>query len=96
MSRASTAPVSASSLRIMANQIARAAISAASNAAAAQGDILVTNEAISQLNAQFLGSAGAPASATAPGVQDQIAWDANYLYICVAPDTWKRVAIATW
>jgi|TARA_R100000081_G_C4765855_1_gene142696 hypothetical protein len=38
----------------------------------------------------------APASATASGVTGQIATDANYIYVCTATDTWKRVAISTW
>lgn len=37
-----------------------------------------------------------PASAADTGNAGDIAWDANYLYACVASDTWKRVAIATW
>jgi hypothetical protein len=37
-----------------------------------------------------------PASATATGTTGQISFDANYLYICVATNTWKRVAIAAW
>jgi len=37
-----------------------------------------------------------PASAAAAGDQGQICWDANYIYVCVATNTWKRVAIATW
>jgi len=37
-----------------------------------------------------------PASASATGTAGQIAWDADYIYICTATDTWKRVAIATW
>jgi hypothetical protein len=37
-----------------------------------------------------------PASATATGTSGMIRWDANYIYICTATDTWKRVAIATW
>jgi hypothetical protein len=37
-----------------------------------------------------------PASAGAAGEQGQIAWDTNYIYICVAANTWKRVAISTW
>ena len=37
-----------------------------------------------------------PSSATAAGTAGEIAWDANYVYICVASNTWKRVAIATW
>lgn len=37
-----------------------------------------------------------PASASASGSEGQIAWDANYVYVCTATNTWKRVAIATW
>ena len=37
-----------------------------------------------------------PASAAAAGTVGTIAWDADYIYICTAANTWKRVAIATW
>ena len=37
-----------------------------------------------------------PASATATGTKGQIAWDENYIYVCTALNTWKRVALATW
>lgn len=37
-----------------------------------------------------------PASASDTGVTGQIAWDDNYIYVCVATDTWKRAAISTW
>lgn len=37
-----------------------------------------------------------PASAGATGVAGTIAWDASYVYVCTATNTWKRVAIATW
>lgn len=37
-----------------------------------------------------------PASATATGTEGDIVWDADYIYVCTATDTWKRVAIATW
>ena len=43
-----------------------------------------------------IGSQTAPASASATGSAGQIIWDTNYIYICVATDTWKRVAISTW
>jgi hypothetical protein len=43
-----------------------------------------------------VGTAKTPASATATGTQGQIAWDADYVYVCVATDTWKRTAILTW
>ena len=38
----------------------------------------------------------APASATATGTTGEIRIDANFIYICTATNTWKRVAIATW
>jgi len=37
-----------------------------------------------------------PASATAAGTQGDICWDTNYIYVCVATNTWKRTAISTW
>ena len=37
-----------------------------------------------------------PATAGASGTAGSIRYDANYIYICVAANTWKRVAIATW
>ena len=37
-----------------------------------------------------------PSSASDTGTKGQVAWDSSYIYICVATDTWKRVAIATW
>ena len=48
--------------------------------------------------ASFLATdpSGAPASASATGTAGSIVADANYIYVCTATDTWKRVAIATW
>ncbi len=37
-----------------------------------------------------------PASASATGVTGTISWDTNFLYVCVATDTWKRMALLTW
>lgn len=37
-----------------------------------------------------------PASAAAAGSQGDIAWDSNFIYVCIATNTWKRAAIATW
>lgn len=37
-----------------------------------------------------------PASAAAAGTPGEIAWDSGFVYVCVAANTWKRVAIATW
>jgi len=41
-------------------------------------------------------SASAPASATSTGTAGTIAYDSNYIYICTATNTWKRVAISSW
>lgn len=43
-----------------------------------------------------IATAKTPASATAAGTTGEIAWDADYIYVCIATNTWKRVAIATW
>ncbi len=34
-----------------------------------------------------------PGSSTDTGSTGEISWDANYLYICTAPNTWGRIAI---
>lgn len=41
-------------------------------------------------------TAKTPASATDTGVAGEICWDANYVYVCTAANTWKRTAISTW
>jgi hypothetical protein len=37
-----------------------------------------------------------PASSSATGVAGQIVWDSNYVYVCIATNTWKRSPISTW
>ena len=44
-----------------------------------------------------LGWAGSfPTTVTASGTAGQIAYSTNYIYICVAANTWKRVSLASW
>ena len=43
-----------------------------------------------------LRTAKTPASASAAGNAGDICWDASYIYICIATDTWERVAIPSW
>lgn len=43
-----------------------------------------------------IGVSKTPASASATGNVGEICWDANYIYVCVVANTWKRVGIATW
>lgn len=37
-----------------------------------------------------------PSSPTAGGTVGQMAVDSDYLYICIATNTWRRVALSTW
>jgi len=54
------------------------------------GDFIIVGDTIN------VGASKTPASAGAPGTAGDICWDSSYIYVCVATDTWKRVAIATW
>lgn len=58
--------------------------------AAGTGLVQITNDSLRIVTSKT------PASATATGTQGQVAWDASYIYVCTATDTWKRAAIATW
>jgi hypothetical protein len=40
--------------------------------------------------------AAVPANATATGTAGQEAYDANFHYICVATNVWRRVALTAW
>ena len=51
---------------------------------------------IVKINGDFLLSGRTPASASAAGDAGIITWDNDYIYISVAANTWKRVAISTW
>lgn len=61
---------------------------------AAAGELKVTDGG-SGLGKIVVGGA-TPTSATAVGTAGTVTWDANFVYICVATNTWKRVGIATW
>jgi hypothetical protein len=41
-------------------------------------------------------TAKTPASAADTGTAGEICWDADYIYVCTATNTWKRTAISTW
>jgi hypothetical protein len=41
-------------------------------------------------------TAQTPASASASGSQGEIAWDAGFVYVCTATNTWRRAALASW
>jgi len=37
-----------------------------------------------------------PSSSSDTGYPGEICWDTDYIYVCTATDTWKRVALATF
>ena len=43
-----------------------------------------------------LRNSNTPSSATSTGNKGEICYDSNYVYICVATNTWKRAALASW
>jgi len=48
------------------------------------------------ISAQLRAVGTAPATASATGTAGDIRYDADYIYVCTATDTWKRAALATW
>lgn len=61
---------------------------------AVNGPLLSTGQTTT---GQFvIATPAAPATASAAGTAGTIAWDNGFIYVAVATNTWKRVAIATW
>jgi hypothetical protein len=56
---------------------------------AVTGDTTLSNEL-------FLPAPTVPPASNSPGTKGQISWDANYVYVCIATNTWKRTALTTW
>lgn len=50
-------------------------------------DIFVANLALSN---------SVPANSSANGYTGTIRWDSDYLYVCVANNTWKRITLNSW
>lgn len=45
----------------------------------------------------FWGTAArTPASSIAAGTAGDVCWDANFIYVCTAPNTWRRTALTSW
>lgn len=49
-----------------------------------------------RINSMQFGTNSPPSSATGSGLPGEMIVDINFIYVCVALNTWKRVAIATW
>ena len=57
---------------------------------------LTVDEVDGNVSGEVTLEGAAPASATSTGTAGDIRYDANYVYVCVATNTWKRSALATW
>jgi len=59
---------------------------------------LATTDDVSfaSVEANLRATGTAPTTATDTGVAGDIRYDADYVYVCVAANTWKRSALATW
>lgn len=45
---------------------------------------------------QSIVSSAPPASSTSPGTPGQLAYDANFLYVCISSGSWRRVATSSF
>jgi hypothetical protein len=59
------------------------------------GQLLTTNGS-GTLSWTTPASSSAPATASSTGVAGQVAYDTDYVYVCVATNTWKRAGLSTW
>lgn len=55
-----------------------------------------TGKVVSNADVLRLTISKTPASASDTGNAGEICWDSNYVYVCVAANTWKRAALSTW
>jgi hypothetical protein len=68
-------------------QIANSLITASIPLTVTDGNALTANHRL---------TGTAPAAASSTGTAGDVRYDADYIYICTATDTWKRSAITTW
>lgn len=54
------------------------------------GAVIINN------NSLRISTSKTPSSATAAGTAGDICWDANYIYVCIATNTWRRAALGSW
>jgi hypothetical protein len=64
----------------------------------AAGDPITDPSAVVDVNSDHIRIRGSrtPANSSDIGNAGDICWDSDYIYVCVAANTWKRAAISTW
>ena len=61
------------------------------------GNASVRTVTLSTLSANLvISNTGIPAASSSNGVAGSIKYDSNYVYICLANNTWKRAALSSW
>jgi hypothetical protein len=76
------------------------------NISGIQSEVLAINTSgLNTINTSTLNFAGqrlrvknqyTPPSSSGVGVSGEICWDNSYIYVCIAPNTWKRSFLSTW
>lgn len=61
-----------------------------------QQGVRAMNQLTSAIRETFPNWVDVPATASSTGTAGQVAYASGFLYICVASNTWQRVAIATF
>jgi hypothetical protein len=57
---------------------------------------LADDSGYTTIDAQLRAQGTAPAATGSTGTAGDIRYDADYIYICTATNTWKRAALSTW
>ena len=60
------------------------------------GAASVRTVAFSTVSANIVVSNSVPANSSSNGIAGTIRFDSDYIYVCVANNTWKRASIDTW
>ena len=51
---------------------------------------------VSDFSANIVLSNSVPANSSSNGIAGTLRFDSNYIYVCVANNTWKRSALTSW
>lgn len=68
----------------------------ANGSAGSNGSVLHSNGSASYWTSPTIQKVSVPANSTSEGTTNQIAWDSNSLYICVAANQWKKVTLSSF
>jgi len=60
------------------------------------GNASVRTVTVANFGANLVFSNSVPANSVSTGIAGTIRFDTNYVYVCVANNTWKRAALTTW